>query len=134
MELINEKLILAYGLTKEEQERLNSLLSKKNILPCKIIEKNMGNVTIKEILSHVQWEESGVEGKGSNAELPNEKLLLFSNYMDKELFDLIASIREVKPINTIQAAVTPTSINWTISYLLQHLIEEREAYRKNTQS
>lgn len=134
MELINEKLILAYGLTKEEQERLNSFLSKKNILPCKIIEKNMGNVTIKEILSHVQWEESGIEGKESNVELPNEKLLLFSNYIDKELFDLIASIREVKPINTIQAAVTPTSINWTISYLLQHLIEEREAYRKNTQS
>lgn len=134
MELINEKLILAYGLTKEEQERLNGLLSKKNILPCKIIEKNMSNVTIKEMLSHVQCEERGIEGKESNTELPKEKLLLFSNYKDKELYDLIDSIREVKPINTIQAAVTPTSINWTVSYLLQHLIEEREAYRNNTQS
>lgn len=134
MELINEKLILAYGLTKEEQERLNGLLSKKNILPCKIIEKNMSNVTIKEMLSHGQCEERGIEGKESNTELPKEKLLLFSNYKDKELYDLIDSIREVKPINTIQAAVTPTSINWTVSYLLQHLIEEREAYRNNTQS
>jgi hypothetical protein len=133
VELINEKLILAYGLTKEEEERLNSLLSKKNILPCKIIEKNMGNVTIREMLSPLKCEESCIEGKESNTELPKEKLLLFSNYKDKELYALIASIREVKPINTIQAAVTPTSINWTVSYLLQHLIEEREAYRNNTQ-
>lgn len=134
MELINEKLILAYGLTKEEQERLNSVLSKQNILPCKTIEKNMGNVKIKDILSGVPCEESNIEGSECNTELPKEKLLLFSNYKDKELFDLIASIREAKPINTIQAAVTPTSIKWTVSYLLQHLIEEREAYRNNVQS
>ena len=127
MELINEKLILAYGLTKEEEERLNSLLSKQNILPCKIIEKNMGNVTIKEMLSHLEWEES-------NTVLPNEKLLLFSNFKDKELYDLIATIRDIKPINTILAAITPTSIKWTVSYLLQHLIEERETYRNNVQS
>ena len=134
MEFINEKLILAYGLTKEEQERLNSVLSKQNILPCKIIEKYMGNVKIKDILSGVQCEESNIDGSESNTELPKEKLLLFSNYMDKELYDLIASIREVKPINTIQAAVTSTSIKWTVSYLLQHLIEEREAYRNNVRS
>ena len=133
MELSNEKLILAYGLTKEEQERLNSFLSKQNILSCKVIEKNMGNITIKEILSLVQCKEGNTEGSESNTELPKEKLLLFSNYKDEELYELIASIREVKPINTILAAVTPTSIKWTVSYLLQHLIEEREAYRNNVQ-
>jgi hypothetical protein len=121
--LINEKLILAYGLTKEEEEKLNSVLSKQNILPCKVIEKDMGSVTIKEILSNI-------ESKESNTELPHEKLLLFNNYKDKELYDLIDSIREIKGKNTILAAVTPTSINWTVSYLMQHLIEEREAYRK----
>lgn len=123
MNLINEKLILAYGLTKEEEEKLNSVLSKQNILPCKVIEKNMGSVTIKEILSNI-------ESKESNTELPHEKLLLFNNYKDKELYDLIDSIREIKGKHTILAAVTPTSINWTVSYLMQHLIEEREAYRK----
>ena len=71
-----------------------------------------------------------IEGKESNTELPHEKLLLFNNYKDKELYDLIDSIREIKSTDTILAAVTPTSINWTVSYLLQHLIEEREAYRK----
>jgi hypothetical protein len=123
MKLINEKLILAYGLTHEEQEKLNSILSKQNILPCKMLNKNMGNVTIKELLH-------GLEYKESNIELPNEKLLLFNNYKDKQLYDLIDSIREVKSSDTILAAVTPTSINWTVSYLLQHLIEEREAYKK----
>ena len=123
MEIINEKLILAYGLTEEEEEKLNSVLSKQNILPCKVIEKNMGAVTIKEILT-------SKEGKESNTELPKEKLLLFNNYKDKELYALIDSIRGVKDINTILAAVTPTSINWTVSYLMQHLIEERETYRK----
>lgn len=123
MELINERLILAYGLTKEEEEKLNSLLSKQNILPCKVIQKNMGNVTIKDILCNV-------EHKECNTELPNEKLLLFNNYKDKELYDLIDSIREIKSSDTILAAVTPTSIKWTVSFLLEHLMEEREAYRK----
>lgn len=123
MELINEKLILAYGLTKEEEEKLNSVLSKQNILPCKVIKKNMGNVTIKEVLENIKSEKSEIE-------LPYEKLLLFNSYKDKELYDLIDSIRQIKSSNTILAAVTPTSIKWTVNYLMQHLIEEREAYRK----
>ena len=123
MELINEKLILAYGLTKEEEEKLNSVLSKQNILPCKVIKKNMGNVTIKEVLENIESEKSEIE-------LPYEKLLLFNSYKDKELYDLIDSIRVIKSSDTILAAVTPTSINWTVSYLVQHLIKEREAYKK----
>lgn len=123
MNFINEKLILAYGLTLEEKEKLNSLLSKQSLAPCKVIEKNMGTLTIKEILSNI-------DGKGSNTELPNEKLLLFNNYKDKELYDIIDSIRGIKSVDTILAAVTPTSINWTVSHLLEHLIEERETYRK----
>ncbi|MBU3093032.1 DUF3783 domain-containing protein [Clostridium sp. CM028] len=123
MELINEKLILAYGLNEDEEEKLNSLLSKQNMLPCKVIEKNMGNVTIKEVLENIESEKNKIE-------LPHEKLLLFNSYKDKELYDLIDSIRQIKSSNTILAAVTPTSINWTVNYLMQHLIEEREAYRK----
>jgi hypothetical protein len=122
MNYINEKLILAYGLTQEEEERLNSVLLKQNILPCKVIRKNMGNITIKELLCNI-------EDKESNSELPLEKLLLFNNYKDKELYDLIDNIREVKSDSTILAAVTPTSMKWTVGYLLEHLIEEREAYK-----
>lgn len=125
MKLINEKLILAYGLTDTEQEKLNSLLSKQDILPCKIIQKNMAEQTIKEVLCSIEVVESE-----SKTELPLEKILLFNNYKDKELYDLIDSIRKIKSVDTILAAVTPTSINWTVSYLLQHLLEEREAHRK----
>lgn len=123
MNFINERLILAYGLTDNEKEKLNSLLSKQSILPCKVIEKNMGQLTIKEILCNI-------EAKGKSVELPHEKLLLFNNYKDKELYALIDSIKEIKSADTILAAVTPTSIDWTISFLLEHLMEEREAYRK----
>jgi len=126
VDFINEKLILAYGLTCVEEERLNNLLSKQNILPCKVIEKDMGNITIKKILSNKEEN----EGKENKTELPSEKLLLFNGYNDKQLYDLIDSIRQIKSTETILAAVTPTSINWTISYLMQHLIDEREAYRK----
>ena len=123
MDFINERLILAYGLTDMEEEKLNSLLSKQDILPCKVIKNNMSDMTIKEILCNIKVKES-------NTELPNEKLLLFNNYKDKELYELIDSIREVKSAGTILAAVTPTSINWTVHYLMQHLMEEREAFRK----
>jgi len=123
VEHINEKLILAYGLTSIEKEKLNKLLVAQHVLPCKVIEKNMGNVTIKEILNNI-------ECKKNNIDLPEEKLLLFNNYNDKQLYDLIDDIRQIKDVNTILAAVTQTSINWTVGYLIQHLIEEREAYRK----
>ena len=126
MKIISEKLILAYGLTGTEEEELNSLLAKKNILPFKVIQKNMGNVTIKELLSNIEH----VKSIESVIELPHEKLLLFNNYNDKELHELIESIRQIKSSNTILATVTPTSVNWTVSYLMQHLIEEREAYKK----
>jgi len=121
--IINEKLILAYGLTSVEEEELNNLLAIQNILPCKVIKNNMGEFTIKETLSNI-------EGKESNTELPHEKLLLFNGYNDKRLYDLIDSIRQIKSIDTILAAVTPISINWTVSYLMKHLIGEREAYKK----
>lgn len=122
MNYINEKLILAYGLTQEEERKLNSVLLKQNILPCKVIQKNMGNETIEEILSTVEIKESKID-------LPIEKLLLFNNYKDTELYDLIDHIKEVKSASTILAAVTPTSIKWTVGYLLEHLIEEREAHK-----
>ncbi|MCB2307826.1 DUF3783 domain-containing protein [Clostridium estertheticum] len=124
MDLINEKVILAYGLTGADEEKFNDLLVKQNILPCRIIEKNMGNVTIREVLRDVKKTEG-------NTELPNEKLLIFSNFADKELYELIDDIRQIKSSDTILAAVTPTSINWTVSYLMHHLIAEREAYKKS---
>lgn len=124
MKVIGEKLVLVYGLTDAEEERLNVLLLKQNISPCKVIDKNMGNVTIKEILNNV-------ENAKSNTELPSEKLLLFNNFNDKELYKLIDNVREIKSSNTILAAVTLTSVNWTVSYLMDHLINERETYRKN---
>ncbi|MCB2356236.1 DUF3783 domain-containing protein [Clostridium estertheticum] len=124
MDLINEKVILAYGLTGADEEKFNDLLVKQNILPCRIIEKNMGNVTIREVLQDIKKIES-------NSELPNEKLLIFSNFADKELYELIDDIRQIKSSDTILAAVTPTSINWTVSYLMHHLIAEREAYKKS---
>ena len=124
MDLINEKVILAYGLTSAEEERLNDLLVKQNILPCRVIEKNMGNVTIKKVLH-------GSEKMKNDMELPDEKLLIFSSFADKELYELIDDIRKIKKSDTILAAVTPTSINWTVSYLMHHLIAEREAYKKS---
>nr|WP_253201823.1 DUF3783 domain-containing protein [Clostridium sp. DSM 17811] len=84
----------------------------------------MGNVTIREVLRDVKKLED-------NTELPNEKLLIFSNFADKELYELIDDIRQIKSSDTILAAVTPTSINWKVSYLMHHLIAEREAYKKS---
>nr|WP_246578116.1 DUF3783 domain-containing protein [Clostridium frigoris] len=84
----------------------------------------MGNVTIREVLQDIKKIKV-------NTELPNEKLLIFSNFEDKELYELIDDIRQIKSSDTILAAVTPTSINWTVNYLMHHLIAEREAYKKS---
>lgn len=84
----------------------------------------MGNVTIRKVLQDIK------ETK-DNSKLPNEKLLIFSSFVDKELYELIDDIRQIKSSDTILAAVTPTSIKWTVSYLMHHLIAEREAYKKS---
>lgn len=111
------KSVLVYGLTEEELEKL-----KKADLRLIEMSSTMSDVKVKDILK-------GVKGD-SQKDLCKEKLVLFNNYNSSELPRVIRFIRN-RVTGGILASVTPTNKEWTLEYLLKHLIEEREWAENN---
>lgn len=111
--LDNNKCILAYNFPEFE---LN-ILKNGNI---KVIEvsSEMIEMTIEDILG-------GLRFKKFNPSPIKEKTILFNNFTDDELQPHIKVIRQ-KIKGGLLAVVTPTTIDWKFSYLVDHLIEERE--------
>lgn len=111
--LDNNKCILAYNFSEFE---LN-ILKNGNI---KVIEVSpeMIEMTIKDILG-------GLRFKTFNPNPIKEKTILFNNFTDDDIQPVIKVIRQ-KIKGGLLAVVTPTTIDWKFSYLVKHLIEERE--------
>lgn len=120
----NNKSILVYGFTEKDKTNLEKLLSSNDLPNYREIEKNMCNMTINDILNGLKIEVFNIQN------LPEEKVILFNNLSDAELDRAISSVRGVFSPQPILAVVTPTSSEWTFKDLLEHLIEEREWFKK----
>ncbi len=59
-----------------------------------------------------------------------EKIIIFHKFSKEEVFEFIKKFKKLKLQSPIFAVVTQHSINWKLNYLLEHLIEEREFFRK----
>ncbi|ASW42006.1 DUF3783 domain-containing protein [Clostridium isatidis] len=115
--LDNNKCILVYNIPLE---KLDFLADEGYKLID--VKKEMMEMTVRDILKGLRFETI-------NSKEYNESLILFNNFFDEELRDLIRRIREnIK--GGILATVTEHSIDWKLSYLLEHLIEEREWFLK----
>ena len=114
---VRMKCILAYGLSKEEYEKLKRL-------PYKVIEitKEMGNMKVSEIID-VNIEET------PNDEEIREKVIFYNDFMPQEMNKMIQTTRKIVK-GGILAVVTPISKNWSVNYYVDHLIKEREVYSK----
>ncbi len=115
--LENNKCILAYGLSNAE------LLNLKR-LGYKIIEitPEMCEMTLMDVLL-------GIRLVIFNNNPIKEKVILYNNLSEYELRKAIMDTRQnIK--DGILAVVTQQSINWKISYLIEHLIDEKEWYSK----
>ena len=114
---INYKCISAYGLTDEEFDKIQ----KRRIKVKRVTNSDASNKII-DILC-------GTEVENSEEELPvGEKALIFNGYNEKELRETIKFIRRFIE-GGVLAVVTEQSSKWTFDYLIEHLIEEREAYK-----
>ena len=114
----NNKSLLVHGLSESE---INSLKELGNIIE---IKPDMVELKIHEIASgKVNAEVIEV------VEVPNEKVILFNNFKDNEVRNLIKKVR-MNVQGGVLAVVTPMSRNWSFKYLMNHLLEEREWYRK----
>lgn len=115
--LNNNRCILAYNLSKEEIDKI-----KKAGISVIKIEDTMVQMKIGEILQGYRFE--------AYKKLPNEKVILFNNFGDEEISTAVKYCRSIVK-DVILAVVTQTSIGWSFSYLMEHLIEEREWHRGN---
>ncbi|AYD41305.1 DUF3783 domain-containing protein [Clostridium fermenticellae] len=122
--LENKETILVYGFEKNDSI-LYDIVKK---IGCKCIEvnKSMGKMTIGNILKA-----SNSNKDNLNLTMREEKIILFNGFSDKRLNSTIDIIRNSFDKNPILAVVTETSINWAFKDLLDHLIEEREWFRKH---
>ena len=100
--LNNKKCILVYNLNDEELQKLKRL-------PFKVIE--------------------GLEIETVSENSPEEKVILFNNFQQREMKNMISTTRKIVT-GGILAMVTPISINWTVNYLVNHLVLERETMSK----
>lgn len=117
--MVKEKILLTYGLTSKELD-----FFKMSGIKHKIITTDIAGSKIEDILK-------GVEAVKYDGAVPSEKVILVNGFNDKELNTIVKMIRATIGKEAILAVVTETSASWTFAYLLEHLIEEREWYKKN---
>ena len=114
---INYKCIWVYGLTDDELDKIQ-----KRRLKFKVVNEKKAGAKINDLLVN-----SNIEAPCN--ELPeDEKAIIFNGYNDKELRETIKFIRRFIE-GGVLAVVTEMSSTWNFNYLLEHLIEEREAYK-----
>lgn len=114
--LNNNKCILVYGLSNSELVELT-----KRKINTIVIKEEMSSMKIKDIIDGLKFSVAQSKGIG-------EKAILFNNYEDKTLQKTIKEVRSFIS-GGVLAVITPTSIDWTFEYLLNHLIEEREWFK-----
>jgi hypothetical protein len=115
--------MLVYGLKNQELNLLKNICLENNLPSFKIVNKNMCEMKLRDIIKGINLEVEDVD-------MPEEKVVIFNNFSDTELDLGVKKIKEIlKPI-PIMAVVTETSIDWQFKYLVDHLMEEREWYRK----
>ncbi|MEG0132910.1 MAG: DUF3783 domain-containing protein [Clostridium sp.] len=123
MDILKERLIIAYGLDDEEIEKLNLRFKDVCKRSCLIISEDMGNYTLQHIL-----QEEKVEG--SSIALPKEKVIIFNGFLGVYLQQSVKKVREVLGAKPILASTTPNSIKMSLNELVDHLVKERAFYNK----
>jgi len=115
--------IVAYGFDKEEKNLLEMLRIRHKVKKIICLSDKMGDSILKNILNEVFIISDEVN-------LPNEKLLIFDQFSRRDLSIIVDAVKSTIPgYPIIMAEITPISINWSIKYLLQHLIQEREEFK-----
>ncbi|HBJ1649626.1 UNVERIFIED_ORG: hypothetical protein B2H98_08445 [Clostridium botulinum] len=112
----NIKCILAYGLEDSEINKIKQRYGK--VIK---INKDMGNVKIKDLIS-------GLEQVEEPEDMIEEKMIIFNKFAEGQLKGAIKYIRGFTS-DGVLAVTTPVSCNWSLKYLLEHLIEEREWHK-----
>lgn len=124
----NNEAMLIYGFSKEDVDKIDKIIKVNNLAKHILVEKSMANMTIRDILDGLNLRVF------NNIDIPEDKVILFNNFTDKDLNKSITILKESLKESPIFAVVTPTSIEWTFKCLIEHLIEEREWFKNQKMS
>ena len=114
--------ILAFGFTSAEELRIDEGLAALGVPAPLKLHQGHGGLTLRSIL------EGAAEAPEAAEDRPGaERLVLFHNVSDAGVQSLMRFFRQTCDGRPIFAVVTPTSIDWTLAFLLEHLLEERAA-------
>jgi hypothetical protein len=122
MALTNNKKMLIYGFDKDEMALIDNLISKNSLPNYVVIQNSMMSMKIKDILK-------GIKIEIFSDKPIAERVILFNNLSDEELNISIKEISSVFNPRPVLAVITPTSIEWDVAYLIEHLVEEREWFK-----
>lgn len=117
----NESTLLVYGFHINEEETLKRILEENNLPGYKVIDEQKYDLVLEDIID-------GKQNESINGELPNEKVVLFYQCNDEEITSAMRQMKASYASKPIFAVVTPTSIKWKFSYLLEHLMEEKSRF------
>ncbi|MGN9162682.1 DUF3783 domain-containing protein [Clostridium sulfidigenes] len=123
MNILKDRLIIAYGLNDEEIDKLNIKFKDICIKPCVSINDNMGEYTLEHILKEESLSDS-------DTKLPEEKVIIFNGFLGVYLQQAVKKVREVLGAKPILASTTPNSVKMTLHELIDHLVKERQYYQK----
>lgn len=118
-----DRCIITYGLDDEENKFIDSVKVNSCLFNHIVIRKSMVNMKIKSIIDKKS-------GSYSSNDSSDEKVILFNGLDEGEISSLMNSIKDKFDRIPIFAVVTETSANWTFDYLIDHLIQEREWFKK----
>lgn len=121
--IFKERLIIAYGLDKDELEKLNLKFNEACKERALVVTSDMGNCTLEQILN-------GEELKVSVKVLPDEKVIIFNGFQGIYLQQGVKKVREVLGSEPILASTTPNSVKLSLYELIDHLMQERALYKK----
>lgn len=123
MNMNNDKMMLVYRFDFFKTNKLKEIAKKNKLPDIKVVTDEMTSMTVKDIIQGYRFEI--VQEK-----IPNESAIVFNNFDDRELDTAISEIRKKLGQKIILAVVTQTSIEWAFKDLIEHLIEERDFFKK----
>jgi hypothetical protein len=114
--------ILLWNYSYEEMLQMDHLFQEVGAPEAKAIEKEQGELPVHEILF--------TDAKADEEFSCDEKIVLFFNVPAPMIHTLMRETKNLDMPRPIFAVVTPQSIEWKFSELVEHLVKERDFIQK----
>jgi len=117
--------VLLWGFSREEQNRIQQFLMELNAPPAVMIERKQGHLKVHDILF--------TDLRAEDEFASDEKVMLFFNVQADSIKGIMQAFKNMDIPRPIFAMVTQQSIDWKFSYLVEHLVEERDFIQRRRQ-